>query len=174
MYLNSNKLFVCKHFNTSFTGSISKICFKEDEGQPVVQRFFGQKQFKGTVPQKIREFFSFQSISFGLKWPGVNFQVILLKVHWRLERDGAFKSRQCYSLKLSTNLRQGARKLLRTSKDRRLVPRVHIIHLGRLRWGEWRAQGQRREASKLGKWEQRDQPAIELMRHLHIRSLIFS
>ena len=83
MYLNSNKLFVCKHFNTSFTGSISKICFKEDEAQPVVQRFCGQKQFKGTVPQKIREFFSFQSISFGLKWPGVNFQVILLKVHWR-------------------------------------------------------------------------------------------
>ena len=54
---------MCKHFNTISTGSISKICFKEDEAQPVVQRFFGQKQFKGTVPQKIREFF-FVSVNF--------------------------------------------------------------------------------------------------------------
>ena len=39
-----------------------KICFKEDEAQSVVQRFFGQKQFKGTVPQ-IREVF-FVSVNF--------------------------------------------------------------------------------------------------------------
>ena len=58
------------------TDRLFKICFKEDEAQSVVQRFFGQKQFKGTVPQ-IREVFLFQSISFGLKLPGVNFHVIL-------------------------------------------------------------------------------------------------
>ena len=83
MYLNSNKLFVCKHFNTSFTGSISKICFKEDETQPVVQRLFRQKQFKGTVPQKMREFFFVLVNLFWFEMARVNFQVILLKVHWR-------------------------------------------------------------------------------------------
>ena len=131
MYLNSNKLFVCKHFNTISAGSISKICFKEDEAQPVVQRFCGQKQFKGTVPQKIREFFFVSVNFFWFEMARGEFSGYFTKS--ALERDGAFKSRQCYSLKLSTNLRQGARKLLRTSKDRRLVPGVHIIHLGRLR-----------------------------------------